>query len=68
MGPLIYLQETHKFTMALGLQLFRSYGEYATRWDLIMAASVLMTLPPMILVFIRQKYFVEGFTLGAIKG
>ncbi len=68
MGPLIYLQETHKFTMALGLQLFRSYGEYATRWDLIMAASVLMTLPPMILVFIGQKYFVEGFTLGAIKG
>ncbi len=54
--------------MALGLQLFRSYGEYATRWDLIMAASVLMTLPPMILVFIGQKYFVEGFTLGAIKG
>jgi len=68
LGPLMYLQETGKFTLALGLMLFRSYGEYATRWDLIMASSIAMSMPPLILFFLTQKLIVRGVTLTGIKG
>lgn len=68
LGPLMYLQETGKYTLALGLMLFRSYGEYATRWDLIMASSIAMSMPPLILFFLTQKLIVRGVTLSGIKG
>lgn len=67
MGPLIYLHDTEKYPLALGLQLFQSYGEYATRWNLIMASSVAMALPPLILFFFTQKHFIKGITLGGLK-
>lgn len=62
-GPLIYLHDTEKFPLALGLQLFKSYGEYATQWNLIMASSVAMALPPLIIFFFTQKYFIRGIVL-----
>jgi len=68
LGPLMYLQETERFTLALGLMLFRSYGEYATRWDLIMASSIAVSLPPLILFFLTQRLIVRGVTLTGIKG
>jgi ABC-type glycerol-3-phosphate transport system permease component len=68
MGPLIYLQSTEKFVLSIGLQLFRSYGEYATRWDLIMAASVATSLPPLLVFFLSQKTFIRGVTLTGLKG
>ena len=68
LGPLMYLQETKKYTLALGLMLFRSYGEYATRWDLIMASSIAMSLPPLVLFFLTQRLIVRGVTLTGIKG
>jgi ABC-type glycerol-3-phosphate transport system permease component len=68
MGPLIYLQSTEKFVLSIGLQLFRSYGEYATRWDLIMAASVAVSIPPLCLFFLSQKTFIRGVTLTGLKG
>ncbi|MBN1349069.1 carbohydrate ABC transporter permease [candidate division KSB1 bacterium] len=67
LGPLIYLQEMHKFTLALGLQMFRSYGEFATRWDLIMAASTVMAMPPILVFFFSQRYFIKGVALTGIK-
>lgn len=66
--PLIYLHETEKYPLALGLQLFRSYGEYSTRWDYIMAGSVLMAIPPLILFFFGQRFFVQGITVTGLKG
>lgn len=68
LGPLMYLQETSKYTLALGLMLFRSYGEYATRWDLIMAGSIAMSIPPLLLFFLTQRLIVRGVTLSGIKG
>ncbi|MBI4531324.1 MAG: carbohydrate ABC transporter permease [Candidatus Latescibacteria bacterium] len=68
MGPLIYLQSTEKFVLSIGLQLFRSYGEYATRWDLIMAASVAISIPPLCVFFLSQKTFIRGVALTGLKG
>jgi ABC-type glycerol-3-phosphate transport system permease component len=66
--PLIYLHDTSQYPLALGLQLFRSFGEYSTRWDYIMAGSLLMSIPPLLVFFFAQKYFVEGVTVTGLKG
>jgi len=66
--PLIYLHKTDQYPLALGLQLFRTYGEYSTRWDYIMAGSVLMAIPPLLVFFFSQRFFVEGVTVTGLKG
>lgn len=67
MWPLIVSSSEDLFNLPLGLSLFR--GIYTDPdWPLLMAGSMIMTLP-MILVFVAgQRYFVEGIRLGAVKG
>lgn len=64
-GPLIYLNSTEKYTLALGINLFR--GMNVTQWNLLMAASVMMTLPCILLYFVAQRYFVQGVVFTGIK-
>ncbi|GAH54781.1 unnamed protein product, partial [marine sediment metagenome] len=66
MGPLIYLSSAEKYTLALGLQLFQ--GQYMIEMGLLMAASVLVLLPIIIVFFFAQKYFIQGITLTGLKG
>ncbi len=66
LGPLIYLSEQMKGTVALGLALF--VGQYQTEWGILMAASLLTMLPIMIIFFFFQRYFIQGFTMSGIKG
>lgn len=66
LGPLIYLNDTMQYTLALGLQQF--LGQYSAQWDLLMAASTLMTLPVVLLFMLMQRTFVEGISLTGIKG
>jgi multiple sugar transport system permease protein len=63
--PLIYLQDEDKYTLAIGLQFYRSF--YDVEFNLLMAASTLVVLPLVILFLIFQKQFVEGATLGSFK-
>jgi multiple sugar transport system permease protein len=66
LGPLIYLSDKMKGTLALGLTMF--VGQYQTEWALLMAATVLMMLPMLVLFFVFQKYFIRGFMMSGIKG
>ncbi|MGG4047000.1 carbohydrate ABC transporter permease [Paenibacillus favisporus] len=66
MGPLVYLNEESKFTLALGLQMFQSL--HSAQWHLLMAASTVVILPVIIVFFIGQRYFIEGITLTGMKG
>jgi len=66
LGPLIYLSDKMKGTLALGLSMF--VGQYQTEWALLMAASVLMMLPMVLLFFFFQRYFIQGFMMSGIKG
>jgi multiple sugar transport system permease protein len=66
LGPLLYLSDDSKFTLALGLASFQS--TYTAQWGLLMAASLLVILPIIILFFVLQRYFVEGVTLTGVKG
>lgn len=64
--PLIYLNQESKFTLALGLQRF--LNEHGAEWDLLMAASVLITLPMIIIFFSAQQYFMQGIRMTGVKG
>jgi multiple sugar transport system permease protein len=65
MGPLIYLNSVEKQTLELGLSTYNSLR--AQEWHLIMAGSVLVTIPLIILFFIGQRYFVKGIAMTGIK-
>ena len=64
--PLIYLHSPENWTLAVGLQTFNAL--YAVNTNYIMAASVIMILPPIILYFLAQKIFTQGVVFTGIKG
>lgn len=63
--PLIYLQDENKYTLAIGLQFYRSF--YDVEFNLLMAASTLVVLPLVVLFLIFQRQFIEGATLGSFR-
>jgi len=65
-NPLIYIQSRELMTLTLGLQAFTH--QHSGQWHYLMAASVMMTLPVILLFFILQRYFIEGVTLTGLKG
>ncbi|WP_420111468.1 carbohydrate ABC transporter permease [Pseudactinotalea sp.] len=67
MGPLIYLQDQRVQTLSIGLQTFRSVNAQDVSFNQLMAASVLVILPLVILFFVFQRYFIRGITLGGFK-
>jgi multiple sugar transport system permease protein len=67
MGPLIYLNTMEKYTLPIGLTFFVNIRG-TTHWNLLMAASVVVLMPCLILFFAGQRYFVQGITLTGLKG
>jgi len=65
-GPLVYLNQMEKYPLSLALYAFR--GVYSTDWHYLMAASVVITLPCLIVFFLAQRYFIQGITLTGMKG
>lgn len=65
-GPLLYLSDKMKGTLALGLAMF--VGQHQTEWGMLMAASVMMMIPMILIFFFFQKYFIKGFTMSGMKG
>jgi len=53
-------------TLPIGLQRF--IGSYEIYWNHLGAASVLTTIPVIILFLFIQKYMVKGLTAGSVKG
>lgn len=70
MRPLIYLRSSDNFTIPRGLKAlvdqFGTGGEF--RWEIIVTASVITTVPMIILFFIGQRHFVAGIATGGTKG
>jgi len=65
-GPLIYLTDDNKFTLALGLMAFAS--RHQNEWSILMAVSLIMLLPTLLVFLFCQRYFIEGITLTGTKG
>jgi multiple sugar transport system permease protein len=66
LNPLIYLTDNSTYTLSLGLNGF--LGAHSAEWALLMAASVLFTLPIIILYFFAQKTFIQGIQTTGLKG
>ncbi len=65
LGPYIYINTKEKMTIALGLQWFKS--EQGSMYGEMMATSLAMTLPVIVLFFFCQRYMVRGITMTGLK-
>jgi multiple sugar transport system permease protein len=70
LGPLLYLTDTKKMTVALGLRVFRQMaGDTGAMVEFgqIMAASVMSLMPMLILFIAAQRYFVAGIAMTGLR-
>jgi arabinogalactan oligomer / maltooligosaccharide transport system permease protein len=59
------LQDRDMFTLPLGLKSFQS--SMSTQWGLYAAASILVSLPVVVVFILLSRYLVSGLTLGSVK-
>jgi multiple sugar transport system permease protein len=65
--PLIYLNSEQNLTLSLALSKFTGmYG--STAWNLLMAASLVVVMPCLLLFFFAQRYFIQGIVVSGLKG
>jgi multiple sugar transport system permease protein len=65
LAPLIFLHDQEHYTLMLGLSFFR--GSYQIQWAYLLAASLVIVLPVVLLYFAAQRAFVEGLAVGGVK-
>jgi ABC-type glycerol-3-phosphate transport system permease component len=63
---LTFMSTTDMRTIPVGLSSF--FGEHSVDWGLVMAGSVVASLPVVVLFGLLSRYFVQGLTSGAVKG
>jgi N,N'-diacetylchitobiose transport system permease protein len=63
---LTFMSDDRNYTVAVGLRRF--FGQHATDWGAVMAASTLITIPVMVFFVIAQKRLTDGLVAGAVKG
>ena len=67
LGPLLYLSDQLKYPVSLGLQQFQApFGGTAYHW--LMAASLVTIIPPILVFFTTQRYFIQGIVVSGVKG
>lgn len=66
MGPLLYLTDQNTFTLSMGLQFFQSQHT-GVSWNLLMAASLIVILPVLLVYFFAQRVFIEGIATTGLK-
>jgi multiple sugar transport system permease protein len=67
LGPLIYLVDQNSFTLSLGLAAYQTQHG-GTPWNLLMAASLMVILPVIVVFFLAQKTFIQGISTSGLKG
>jgi len=68
MGPLLYLQSEHLYTLQLGLRQFEAAAGGAPAWNQMMAGSLVVMLPVIVVFVVFQRFFIEGVTLTGMGG
>ena len=65
-GPLIYLSESSKQVLSVGITNFKS--QYSSNFALQMAGSTLALIPILTIYLVLQKHFIEGIAMTGVKG
>jgi ABC-type glycerol-3-phosphate transport system permease component len=63
---LTFINSSNKYTLPVALTSF--IGQYNTQWGALMAASVIVTIPVIIMFLFLKRFIVSGVMGGAIKG
>jgi ABC-type glycerol-3-phosphate transport system permease component len=63
--PLIVLESPNRFTLPIGLNSLNT--TFSTPWDLIMAITLLSTLPVIAVFVVFQRRFVQGIATTGLK-
>lgn len=69
LAPLIYLNKQTLYTVSLGLSLIKGSSEFngqVISWNYLMADSVLVMLPCIIIFFVSQRYFIQGISMTGV--
>jgi len=66
MWPLIVTHSIEMRTLPVGLSIFQ--GLYYTEWTLLMAASVMVLVPVIVVYIFNQRFFIRGITMTGLKG
>ena len=66
LGPLVYISNTNSYPLSLGLALI--LGDYTTNWAWVMAGATAATAPIVILFFLTQRTFIQGFSVTGQNG
>lgn len=70
MAPLIYLHDSEKYTLAVGLRAFigmGGFGGYGTDWHYLMAANLVFMVPLIVTFYFAQRYFIQGVVFTGVK-
>lgn len=69
-NPLIYINSFEKATLTLGLNFLKTQiiGSGITQWQILMAASVLVLIPNVVIFFLAQRHFIKGIQMGGLRG
>lgn len=66
LAPSIYLSSIQNYTLALGVVMYQ--GRYGNHWNLVMAASMFIVVPVLLVFFFAQRYFIRGIQLTGLAG
>ena len=66
MRPLLYMQSEHKYTLQLGLRQFEAAAGGSPAWNWLMAASLMVILPVLVVFLLFQRYFIEEISLSGM--
>ena len=64
--PLVFINSDAHKTLTVGLSLLR--GDYDTKWNIVMAATLLSISPLVVFFCFAQRFFIEGIALSGMKG
>ncbi|MGN6485073.1 MAG: carbohydrate ABC transporter permease [Thermomicrobiales bacterium] len=67
-GPLIYLNDRSKQTIAVGLSYFTGSNTVGPQMHLLMAMTLMATIPSLIVFLFAQRYFVQSIVTTGLKG
>ena len=67
-GPLIYLSDRNKQTLAVALNYFAGSPDAGPQLHLLMAMAVMATIPSLIMFLVAQRYFVQSIMTTGLKG
>ena len=74
LGPLIYLNSQEKYTLAIAIRQWQQVAVWGAgaylppTWNAIMAMATVLTIPPVLIFFFTQRYFIQGVVISGVKG